>query len=308
MPLYLTEEDVEAVFEIGDALEAVEGSFRRQAAGEIENRPRDRLRLEEGALAVMAAVDLGLGVAGVKTYAAGAGGVKFVLVLFHAQRHEVLAVIEADRLGRLRTGAASGVAAKHLAKAGAVSLGVIGCGRQAETQVAAIRAALPDIATTVVYCRDPGRREAFANAVGADAAESHSEAAAQDVVVTITTSKDPVLRGEWLRPARSCAPPARTSRGAGSSTTPCWSARPSCAATPARTQSSSPAISSSPSRKGFSTGSRCTSWPRSSPATCRDGSRTTTSSSSSRTASRRGTWPPEQPSSRSRASAASGSS
>ncbi len=200
MPLYLTEEDVEALFEIGDALEAVEGSFRRQAAGEIENRPRDRLRLEDGSLAVMAAADLGLGVAGVKTYAAGAGGVKFVLVLFHAQRHEVLAVIEADRLGRLRTGAASGVAAKHLAQTGAVSLGVIGCGRQAETQVAAIRAALPDIATTIVFCRDPGRREAFANAVGADAAESHQEAAAQDVVVTITTSKDPVLRGEWLRP------------------------------------------------------------------------------------------------------------
>ena len=206
MPLYLTEEDVEAVFTIGDALEAVEGSFRRQAAGEIENRPRDRLRLEEGALAVMAAADLGLGVAGVKTYAAGAGGVKFVVVLFDAARHDLLAVIEADQLGRLRTGAASGVAAKHLAKEGAASLGVIGCGHQAETQVAAIRAALPDIATTVVYCRDAGRREAFANAVGADSAESHQEAAAQDVVVTITTSKDPVLRGEWLRPgALVCA-------------------------------------------------------------------------------------------------------
>ena len=51
MALYLTEEDVEAVFAIGDALEAVEGSFRRQAAGEIENRPRDRLRLEDGRLA-----------------------------------------------------------------------------------------------------------------------------------------------------------------------------------------------------------------------------------------------------------------
>ena len=213
MPLYLTEEDIEAVFEIGDALEAVEGSFRRQAAGEIENRPRDRLRLEDGRLAVMAAADLGLGVAGVKTYAAGAGGVKFVVVLFDAARHDLLAVIEADQLGRLRTGAASGVAAKHLAKDSAVSLGVIGCGHQAVTQVAAIRAALPDVATTVVYCRDPGRREAFANAVGADPAESHQEAAAQDVVVTITTSKDPVLRGEWLRPgALVCAAGANIAR------------------------------------------------------------------------------------------------
>ena len=213
MPLYLTEEDIEAVFTVADALEAVEGSFRRQAAGEIENRPRHRLRLDAGRLAVMAAADLGLGVAGVKTYAAGPEGARFVLVLFDASRHDVLAVVEADMLGRLRTGAASGVAAKHLAKDGAQSLGVIGCGRQAETQVAAIRAAVPEIASTVVFCRDPRRREEFALAVGGDAADSHQEAAAQDVVVTITTSKDPVLRGEWLRPgALVCAAGANVAR------------------------------------------------------------------------------------------------
>jgi ornithine cyclodeaminase/alanine dehydrogenase-like protein (mu-crystallin family) len=211
--LYLTEEDVEAVCTIADALEAVEGSFRRQAAGEIDNRPRYRLRLDDGRLAVMAAADLGMGVAGVKTYAAGPGGAKFVLVLFDATRHDVLAVIEADVLGRLRTGAASGVAAKYLAPSGATSLGVIGCGRQAETQVAAIRVVVPRITSTVVYCRDPERREAFAHATGADAAESHQEAAAQDVVVTITTSRDPVLRGEWLRTgALVCAAGANVSR------------------------------------------------------------------------------------------------
>lgn len=213
VPLYLTEEDVEAVLTIADALEAVEGSFRRQAAGEVEIRPRYRLPLEGGRLAVMAASDLGLGVAGVKTYAAGPEGARFVLVLFDAERHDVIGVLEADTLGRLRTGAASGVAAKHLAKDGARSLGVIGCGRQAETQVAAIRAAVPAIESTVVFCRDPERRAAFARAVGAEAAESHSEAADQDVVVTITTSKDPVLRGEWLRPgALVCAAGANVRR------------------------------------------------------------------------------------------------
>ena len=269
MPLYLTEEDVEAVLTIGDALEAVEGSFRRQAAGEIENRPRDRLRLEDGRLAVMAAADLGLGVAGVKTYAAGAGGVKFVVVLFDAARHDVLAVIEADQLGRLRTGAASGVAAKHLAKEGAASLGVIGCGHQAGTQVAAIRAALPDVATTVVYCRDAGRRQAFANAVGAEAAESHQEAAAQDVVVTITTSKDPVLRGEWLRPgALVCAAGANIARSRELDNAVLERAAFVCCDS-RRTQGSSPAISSSRSPKASSTGSRCTSWPRSSRARSR---------------------------------------
>ena len=98
------------------------------------------------------------------------------------------------------------MAAKYLAKEGATSLGVIGCGWQAETQIAAVRVALPEITSTVVFCRDSKRREKFARRMAAEPAESHQEAAAQDVVVTITTSKDPVLRGEWLRPgALVCA-------------------------------------------------------------------------------------------------------
>src|SRR5512142_3109208 len=125
MALYLTEEDVDAVLDPATVLAAVEGSFLRQAQGEVENRPRYRLPLERGQLAVMAAVDHGLGVAGVKTYAAGANGAQFVVALFDSVEHELLALIEADRLGRFRTGAASGVAAKHLARDGTRTLGVI---------------------------------------------------------------------------------------------------------------------------------------------------------------------------------------
>ncbi len=200
MPLYLTEEDVDALVTIGDALEAVEGSFLRMAEGVVENRPRYRLGLDGGALAVMAAVDRGLGVAGVKTYAAGRAGASFVVCLFDALSQEMVAVMEADQLGRLRTGAASGVAAKYLAKTGARSLGVIGCGRQAETQIAAMRAAVPGLERVTVYCRTPERRQAFAQRMDARAAAAPQEAAAEDIVVTITTSRDPVLRGEWLRP------------------------------------------------------------------------------------------------------------
>jgi alanine dehydrogenase len=204
--LYLTEEDVEALLSMGDVLEAVEGSFHRQAAGEIEILPRERLRLESGWLAVMAASDRGLKVAGTKTYAAGAVGATFVVALFDSETQEVLAIVEADFLGRLRTGAATGVAAKYLAKPGAVSLGVIGCGNQAATQIEGVRAAVPTIENVVVYSRDQERREGFARQVVADPAESHREAAAQDIVVTVTTSKDPVLRGEWLEPgALVCA-------------------------------------------------------------------------------------------------------
>jgi ornithine cyclodeaminase/alanine dehydrogenase-like protein (mu-crystallin family) len=83
---------------------------------------------------------------------------------------------------------------------------VIGCGRQAETQVACIRAAVPAIERVVAYCRTEASLERFCGAVGAEAGESHRDPAAQDIVVTITTSRDPVLRGEWLRPgALVCA-------------------------------------------------------------------------------------------------------
>jgi alanine dehydrogenase len=201
LALYLTEADVDGLLAIEDALDAVEGSFRRLAAGGVENRPRYRLALEGGVMAVMSAVDLELGKAGLKTYTAfGHDDVRFVVLLFETGRAELVAMIEANRLGQLRTGAASGVAAKHLARPGARTLGVIGCGFQAETQVAAIRAAVPSIERVVAYCRTPARVKRFCKAVGAEAAETHHEAGAQDVVVTATTSKDPVLRGDWLVP------------------------------------------------------------------------------------------------------------
>ena len=104
-------------------MEAVEACFRRLAAGEIENVPRQRTRWEEGFLAVMWAVDRELGLAGLKTYAAGREGAHFVVLLFETETTKNVAVIEADKLGQLRTGAASGVAAKHLAREGASTLG-----------------------------------------------------------------------------------------------------------------------------------------------------------------------------------------
>jgi ornithine cyclodeaminase/alanine dehydrogenase-like protein (mu-crystallin family) len=206
VPLYLMEQDVEALLSPEDAVDAVEDCFRRMAAGAVENAPRRRLALADGRLADMAASDLELGYAGAKLYAGFREGAAFVVVLFAASRPELVAVLEADRLGRLRTGAASAVAARHLAREGAASLGVIGCGHQAETQVACIRAAVPTIERVVAYCRTPASLERFCRTVGAEAGESHRDPAQQDVVVTITTSRDPVLRGEWLRPgALVCA-------------------------------------------------------------------------------------------------------
>jgi ornithine cyclodeaminase/alanine dehydrogenase-like protein (mu-crystallin family) len=77
---------------------------------------------------------------------------------------------------------------------------VIGCGHQAETQVACVRAALPALETVTAFCRTPEKLAAFCERTGARAGESHRDAASNDVVVTITSSRDPVLRGEWLAP------------------------------------------------------------------------------------------------------------
>ena len=200
MPLYLTEADVAALVTPADAVEAIEACFLRMAAGEVEIAPRRRLRLPEGALADMAASDSGLGLAGGKLYAATSEGATFVVCLFDARTSALVAVIEADELGRLRTGAASGIAARHLARDGARTLGILGCGHQAVTQVACVRAAVPSIERVVAFCRTPERLAAFCERVGAEPGESHRDAAAQDVVVTITSSRDPVLRGEWLGP------------------------------------------------------------------------------------------------------------
>ena len=166
MPLYLTEDEVAGLLSTADALEAVEGSFRRLASGEVENVPRQRTRFEGGFLAVMWAVDRELGLAGLKSYAAGGEGASFVVLLFD----------------------------------------VIGCGWQARSQVASIREALPGIERVVAYCRTEESLREFCRETGAEAGESHSDPAGQDVVVTVTTSRDPVLRGEWLQPgALFCA-------------------------------------------------------------------------------------------------------
>jgi ornithine cyclodeaminase/alanine dehydrogenase-like protein (mu-crystallin family) len=206
LPHFLNEDDVRALFGPAEAVEAVEACFGRMAAGSVEIAPRRRLALEEGGLADMAAADLELGYAGVKAYAGFREGAAFVVALFSTREPELVALIEADHLGRLRTGAASAVAARYLAREGARTLGVIGCGDQAETQVSCIRAALPAIDRVVAYCRTERKLEAFCEQVGAEPGESHRDPAEQDVVVTITTSRDPVLRGEWLRPgALVCA-------------------------------------------------------------------------------------------------------
>jgi len=206
VPLWLSEDDVASLVTPGEAVPVIEECFRRMAAGQIHLMPRRRLRVAGGSYAVMAATDAGLGMAGTKSYAVVEGTAAFVVSLFDLEDGSLAALIAADRLGQVRTGAASAVAAKYLARTGASSLGLIGAGWQAESQLLAIRAAVPSIARAVVSSRTPERAAAFAAKHGIEVAESPGEAGACDVVVTVTSSRDPVLRGDWLQPgALVCA-------------------------------------------------------------------------------------------------------
>ncbi len=206
MALFLTEDEVAELLPMAAALEAVEAAFKAQGLGLAINESRRRVRTPRGMLHIMSGAILPSGLLGFKAYTTFRSGSKFIFMLYSADDGRLLAVMQADKLGQLRTGAASGVATRYLARPDASVLGVIGAGWQAESQVEAICQVRP-INLVRVYSRTPERRSAFAArmaerlGVRVEAVESALEAVKDaDIVVTITTSREPVLLGEWLRP------------------------------------------------------------------------------------------------------------
>jgi alanine dehydrogenase len=198
VPLYVSEAEVAELLTPAEALAAVEASLARLARGEVDNPPRVTLPIPGGQFAVMPCVDRGLGYAGLKTYAWTRGSSPFLVVLISLAPPAVAAIVEAGALGELRTAAASAVAVQRLAGRGAATLGVIGCGRQAASHVAALRSAVPRLERVIAYCRTAKSLAAFCAEHDCEPAGSAREAAACDVVVTATTSTEPVLRGAWL--------------------------------------------------------------------------------------------------------------
>jgi ornithine cyclodeaminase/alanine dehydrogenase-like protein (mu-crystallin family) len=148
----------------------------------------------------MAAGDTLRGYFGMKIYAVAGGVARFVVPLFRSTTGEMAALIEADALGQIRTGAASGYATDLLANPDADTLGVIGTGFQARTQIASIRAVRP-IKTVRVGSRNEEKRRKFAQECGAQAVGSAQETVqGAQIVVTATNSQEPVLDDSWIAP------------------------------------------------------------------------------------------------------------
>ena len=207
MVLLLTEADVREILTMPLALEAVETSFRRLADGSATCHPRRRLRMaERGLMNYMAAADSAGGYMGLKIYTVSPGGVRFVVPLFSSRSGELCALIEADFLGQMRTGAATGVATRVLARQDACTVGIIGTGLQSRTQLEAVSHARK-LEIVRAFGRDAVRREKFAEEMTArlrvpvapaDSAEEAVRGA--DIVITSTNASKPVVEGRWLRP------------------------------------------------------------------------------------------------------------
>ncbi len=203
--LHISEEQVRAALPMTEAVELVEEAFRRLADGRMINHPRRRIRLAAGSfLHAMEAGDNVSMTFAAKMYVTGRAGARFVVTLFDAERSALLAVIDADALGQIRTGAASGVATKHLARRDADDLGLIGSGWQAESQLEAV-AAVRTLSRVRVYSRTAEKREAFAakmsarlglDIIAVGGAREAIEGAS--IVTTVTGAREPVLEGAWL--------------------------------------------------------------------------------------------------------------
>lgn len=206
MALLLSEADVKSVLNMPLALEAVESAFQRLADGSAVLHARQRLHLPgKSYLHYMAAGNGASGYMGMKIYTSSREGLRFLAPLFDAQSGDLVALLEADYLGQMRTGAASGVATRLMARADARIAGIIGTGLQARTQLEAI-ALVRKLELIRAYGRDQKRRGEFAREMTARlgvpvvAVSSNEEAVRQaDILITSTTTANPVVEGRWLK-------------------------------------------------------------------------------------------------------------
>ncbi|MFZ0640788.1 MAG: ornithine cyclodeaminase family protein [Candidatus Acidiferrales bacterium] len=207
MALLLTEADVRALLTMPVALEAVEAAFRRLSDRTASVHPRRRLHLEGFSyLHYMAAADGSGGYEGLKIYTSSRDGLRFMIPLFRAKTGELLAILEGDYLGQMRTGAATGLATKLLAREDASVVGIIGTGLQAKTQLEAI-VAVRKVERICAFGRDSERREKFAREMAAKLhlpveAAATAEAVVRDaeILITATTAVSPVVESGWVRP------------------------------------------------------------------------------------------------------------
>ena len=205
MALFLRENEVSELLSVDECVEVLEAVFKAEGEGLAENTPRRRIRMPGGFFHFMAASWLGSNVFGYKAYGSFPGGRgKMIVMLYDGETGELLCVLEASALGRIRTGAVTGLATKYMSRQDSSVVGVIGSGYQARTQLEAV-CAVRDIKQVRVFSSTPDNREAFATDmmerfhIGVKPVDNGEECIrGADIAIVITSSREPVLKGEWL--------------------------------------------------------------------------------------------------------------
>ena len=207
MAIFFTEDEVNSLLSMDDALQAVEDCFRQLGELKATNRPRSRVQLPGVTLHVMSAGSESWEMLGLKVYTTARSGARFLFCLYGTDG-QLLAVMEADKLGQMRTGAASGVATRFMARADATTVGLIGTGWQARSQLEAVVRSRTIVAA-VAFSRDNAKKVDFcremSESLGIDVqpvTKPEEVSEASDILITATNSKEPVLKGNWLRPGQ----------------------------------------------------------------------------------------------------------
>jgi alanine dehydrogenase len=201
--LLLNESEVRKLLTMEMALEAVEAGFRKQGLDEAQNIPRTRCQTDHAMLHVLSGAAKTLGVMGYKAYTTSKHGAQFHVGIFDGKTGVLTAILQADYLGQVRTGAASGVATKYLSRPESAEVGLFGAGKQAAQQLVAVCKVRP-IKRIQVYSRNEENRKKFCTEMSAvcqvpvePVANPADAARNKDIVITATNSRD-VLLGEWI--------------------------------------------------------------------------------------------------------------
>lgn len=204
--LYLKEEEIRALVDVPEVIDALDHAFQAQSAGQALANPRQRLKMKGTTLHLLAGAIPGY--FGFKAYTSAAGKMQFYFFLFDATSTDLISIMEADALGQVRTGAATGLATRLLALPDSTEATVFGVGWQAESQVVAMDAAR-SLRKIHLVSRRPEKRVEFARRLQprvraelVPADDPVAAVASSQILTTITTSKDPVLKGEWLMPGQ----------------------------------------------------------------------------------------------------------
>ena len=206
MVLLLGDKDVNAVMSMNDAINVMEDTFLQASKGQTWNRPRSRIRLPRGFHHLMAGAVLGKKSFGLKTYTSFRSGTRFLVLVYDSDTGDLQALIQGSMLSLLRTSAVSAVAAKYMAKSKTPTVAIIGTGFQGRGQLEGI-CAVRQVEQVKAFDSNPEILASFCSDMSAKlslevtpSGDPESCVADADLIITMTTSRSPVLMGDWLKP------------------------------------------------------------------------------------------------------------